>query len=707
MAFPFRAVRFRPQSTHSSDRFTSQWSKNSKRASRTARRAWYCVVPQDHWMLARWDMCGSLLLCLVCVLTPLEAGFLPCAEAWSTRSVINSIVTFFFFCDIVLQFFLPFTEHTKSGFRIQRRKPAIVKNYFMTWFALDLISVFPFGVIFPCTRGTVRVDLGVVRTIRLLRLLKLLRLLRGLRILNRWQTEFGYSLRKSMLYTITVAVIVATHWMACALGLISRFQGQACSPAQTLESVATNSPHDCTVTWLSVAAAIRHDHSSERAPPDEISFSVAYTIALHASMSILVHPHSYHPPGLIEQGCFIFLLLVGGFVWTQVISRTTAIRTSLSRHENQHQTTMDDLNATMASLSLSSQLRRRQRKFFLHTRDVVKQATWMALVKQMSPKLCRDLNREMRKGWVRNIRCLGKCPIGIISDVSQRLFMLAFSEAEIFGEMWHLYIVKTGSIMNCQGKVMSTNGVWGEDHMLLSCGDLVSDTTATALIFVQCHALSRPSFQEVIHQYPDHYDHFRRKTVKLAVFRGVRLQAERLRQQRQHEASTTTSTSLRSELDEATKDALCLVRSRMANRARDWMQPPTPSATVLPSDVATTVIAPERTPEPELDGSMCVAQGGSKANLSGMPHAHASSFCTVLSPVPLATLALLSQTVDRVAEEQRALAHFVDQQLTAMEQNIRSLTGNAAPVAQHAVLSESGEFLSTEARHRDADAVYF
>ena len=48
---------------------------------------------------------------------------------------------------------------------------------------------------------------------------------------------------------------------------------------------------------------------------------------------------------------FTMLLLIGGFMWTQVISRSTAIASSLNAHQLAHQQTMDDLN-NIASRSL-------------------------------------------------------------------------------------------------------------------------------------------------------------------------------------------------------------------------------------------------------------------------------------------------------------------------------------------------------------------
>ena len=45
-----------------------------------------------------------------------------------------------------------------------------------------------------------------------------------------------------------------------------------------------------------------------------------------------------------ERLLFTILLLIGGFMWTQVISRSTAIASSLNAHQLAHQQTMDDLN---------------------------------------------------------------------------------------------------------------------------------------------------------------------------------------------------------------------------------------------------------------------------------------------------------------------------------------------------------------------------
>ena len=56
-----------------------------------------------------------------------------------------------------------------------------------------------------------------------------------------------------------------------------------------------------------------------------------------------VHPHALEPKNDGERLPFVFLIFLGGFMWTRVISRTTALMTSMDRHTIFYHQTMDDL----------------------------------------------------------------------------------------------------------------------------------------------------------------------------------------------------------------------------------------------------------------------------------------------------------------------------------------------------------------------------
>merc|ERR1719235_2868241 len=117
----------------------------------------------------------------------------------------------------------------------------------------------------------------------MLRLMKLLRLFRGIRIFTRWQMEFGFSYRRYMLIQIFALVLVVSHWIACILGLCHRLQIMECSSTDDVSD-------ECADTWLTTA------HDGWQNGGGRSIFS-SYVFALHASMSILVHPHTYNPTG--------------------------------------------------------------------------------------------------------------------------------------------------------------------------------------------------------------------------------------------------------------------------------------------------------------------------------------------------------------------------------------------------------------------------
>eukprot|EP00438_Fugacium_kawagutii_P002461 Skav235889 [mRNA] locus=scaffold5594:104845:106870:+ [translate_table: standard] len=98
-------------------------------------------------------------------------------------------------------------------------------------------------------------------------------------------------------------------------------------------------------------------------------------MAFYTGITILVHPHAYDATGTgnwalrsaRERLLFTILLLIGGFMWTQVISRSTAVASSLNAHALAHQQTMDDLNNIAERLNLSRDMKIRLRKFFLRS----------------------------------------------------------------------------------------------------------------------------------------------------------------------------------------------------------------------------------------------------------------------------------------------------------------------------------------------------
>lgn len=492
-------------------------------ASQTASRG-LCGAfnPADNTVMKTWDLMSAVLLVLVAFLTPIEAGFLSCAEFLGFRYVLNQIINVFFVCDLVIQFFLPY-QVSKGKAMVTIYQPiAIVKHYLTTWFLVDFVSVIPYEFIAPCAEAKASgMNLGALRAVRMLRLLKLLKLLRGFRMFSRWEMEFGFSKRKMTLYTICGSVIVGAHWITCVLGLVSRLQAGAGDACLYLPHDRRDEDDSCVVTWLTVAHKW-YDEDEIRSPFVELN---AYLISLHASMSILVHPHSYAPTSIVERLVFSLLMLFGGYIWTQVISRSTAMVTSLDAHNIAFASLMDDVNLISADLNLSKDIRRRLRKYFLKMKSKSKQDRWNLIMTMVSPKLRQDCAKEINRGWVLKVSFISRLNRAILAELAEKMCLESFAETENFGEQHRMYILKEGTaITNLQRgnfKTLVETAVWGEDHLLLDCLYLLSDNTAKALTYIQVHSLKKMDFDSVICMYPQDQMNIRKVVVKYAVIRGV------------------------------------------------------------------------------------------------------------------------------------------------------------------------------------------
>lgn len=475
--------------------------------------------PENNRCMMTWDLVSALLLSCLAVMTPMEAGFIKDAEAGSPRWIFNQLVNLFFLADLLLQFHLPYTVPTRYGEKLIFDRRAIACHYLRTWFVVDLISMIPFDLITPGK------SLGALRAVRLLRLLKLLRLLRGIRIVRRVQTEVGLSFRKMMLGQLFMAVVLAAHWIACFLGVVSRWQGDVC---------LTGTQEECVVTWMTTGIQVAGS-------TDELSSGAlilrSYLVAMHASMSILVHPHHYEPTNTGEQVAFIILMLAGGYIWTQVISRSTAIFTSLDRHRIFFQQNLDDVNSISYSLGLSPALRRRLRQFFLTAHRSNNMETWKLLVGRVSPQLRRDICREVNKAWVLRITVLSKCQsTSFVTSIAELLTSHMFAEGEIFGLPFHLYVVAGGlGRLVTHIHVLIKDAVWGEDHLLLTNRWLLSDNAAQAMTFLEVMTLKRTDFQGAVIDFPEFKHIIRQSTIKCILFRGMKLLAEAERQRRVYE----------------------------------------------------------------------------------------------------------------------------------------------------------------------------
>jgi len=497
------------------------------------REPWCCncnswvLENQDHYLLKRWDgLCGVVVL-YIAFATPFEVAFLD-AEL-GPLFYFNRMIDGMFTCDMVLQFFLPYLEITRNGEMYIHSPRMIARRYLGRWFAIDLTSILPFDILsVTVLAGDDSVSqLKILRTIRLMRLFKLVRLLKGMRIFYRYQTQVGLSYRKTTLFTLFFAVVIAGHWLGCVLGLMSRLQGDCCVLEDADQNTST-----CVHTWATDALRSARVDVGEDGQASAFYF---YLVALHFGMTILVHPHSSSPTSTLELMSFVICVLIGGFIWTRLIGKSTVMFTSLDRHNIFYQQMMDDLNCQVAQMNMDPVLRMRLREFFMHTQDMSQKQTWDGILKRMSPQLKREVAREANKRWVRSVPFLSRLSWDMITEVCMKLDKALYCREETFGEDYQLYIMNVGSVKratrNGRGWRICGSGrgaVWGEEHLLLTNPELLQDNAAQAMTFVEVLSLKAEDFAKIAVDFPECQRKLRKYFVRCAMTFGLFFSADKI-----------------------------------------------------------------------------------------------------------------------------------------------------------------------------------
>jgi CRP-like cAMP-binding protein len=483
-------------------------------------------------------------LVVVAVLTPFEVAFLASPFEMPLASLdgvalarfwLNRAIDGLFLADMVLQFFVmyPVPNRNARSMTYVRDLRLIARRYLTGWFLVDLVSIFPFDVLGTVYESMVLEKLRLLQVVRLLRLLRLARLVQSMRLLRRWQLEMSLSYRRMTQWQLLFIVCVGAHWISCILGLMGSAWDAPCGHQE--------GPVDCKESWFTSMMDTTGEELEELGP-----FG-SYLVSLHVAASILVHPHAGKPTNSLERACFIVLIFIGGFIWTRVISRTTAMQTSLDRHSIVYKQTMDDLNSNSKALGLTPELRRRLRGFFIASRDDLRDSSWHELTSRMSPALQADVACELHRAWLRRIPYLSGASKVFILHLAPKIRRETFAQNELFGENFKLYILRQGLCgMGADNakpgvlRVLQPGAVWGMEHLLLTKWYLLRPNTARALSFLQVMSLTREDFGQVCKDHPENRETLRRYFVRYAVTRGIIVYA----QQRRERALQTHSPSL-------------------------------------------------------------------------------------------------------------------------------------------------------------------
>ena len=102
------------------------------------------LYPDDPFR-KKWDLFITLLLLFTCTATPyriaVEETTTDIDVAWA---IIDNLVDFFFFIDIILNFFMAYYN---SEYKLIEDRRTIAISYLKSWFIIDVIAILPIDYI--------------------------------------------------------------------------------------------------------------------------------------------------------------------------------------------------------------------------------------------------------------------------------------------------------------------------------------------------------------------------------------------------------------------------------------------------------------------------------------------------------------------------------------------------------------------------------
>ena len=124
-----------------------------------------------------WDLFTTAVLIFSSFVIPYRMAFVAPDNETTTWNVINYLIDFTFFMDIVITFNTAFYD---ENFKIVENRGKIACAYMKGWFFIDIFAIIPFDVILGSTAGFNQ----MVKISRLGRMYKLIKLTRMTRILK-------------------------------------------------------------------------------------------------------------------------------------------------------------------------------------------------------------------------------------------------------------------------------------------------------------------------------------------------------------------------------------------------------------------------------------------------------------------------------------------------------------------------------------------
>ena len=453
------------------------------------------VIHPDNRLATLWDLFMFLLVCYVSIFTPVRISYFSNVEPGSLIFIVDLIVDFFFFLDIIKRFHTGF--HVDSFGTELELNPSVIRwSYLKGWFVLDLVSILPIDLIVLVIASgqdaaTFRVTrlFKLLRLLRLTKLLKLLRLLRMGKVFDNLEERFEMNRGVREAIVLSINVLVASHLTACGWYFLV-----------TLEDNPRN-------TW--VFEYFGND-------PHVTTYDL-YVASLYWAVSTLtsVGFGDIVAFSSLEKVYAVLVSFLGATLFGYIIGHMSSLVAALNRSSSAFNEKMDEINSYLRHRGVPQPLANKIRKYFKYYITRKSLFDEKQILDDLSFYLRRELTKFLVQDTVKTVHLFQgiEDPIFLASICTMLRPLSAAAEDIIFqagAPAVEMFFLITGAVEILEGGIdgyvfetRSAGQSFGELDSLNMATTEKRKVTARAVTPCEMFTLSKSDLKRVLDENPE------------------------------------------------------------------------------------------------------------------------------------------------------------------------------------------------------------
>lgn len=439
-----------------------------------------------------WDFLLFVVTLTLAILGPLELVYKLNGRMFVLYSGL--FLTSIFAADMLLSFRTAFYERGE----LVTEKAQIRRHYLKTWFALDLLSLFPLDLIsgqIPISIHGHTIDLAPA-----LRLVRLVRLLHLKELVNRWRHADFLNPSMMRLVILVLWMLMVAHWAACGWIVMGNIKADYNAAENYLRAFY----------WvITTFATIGYGDITPMNVPQ-----IAYTIVVE----------------IIGVGMFGYM-----------IGNIASLLANLDIARSKYQEKINRLNLYMEYRDIPPSLRQKLRRYYKYMWESRRGYDENLILRDLPSALQKELAMHIHADVIEKVPIFKGATDAFIKEIVMKLTPAMFTPGDyVFreGELGHnMYFISRGSVeilSERTGQVfasISEGGYFGEIALLM---DSPRNASVRALDYCDLYTLDKDSFQMVLQRFPA----FAKQVRKIA---GERIHHETKKPKRRKQSKRTSA----------------------------------------------------------------------------------------------------------------------------------------------------------------------